>query len=99
MNPSAMDYFMDVVMPKTFFSKILERLKDKGENCFAVCITKVVNGWHFLKSKVTNALNWSSSSDDEDERFVLLVLLLRKINIFLFETTLAPFFTTRALVV
>ena len=65
-----MNYFMDVVMPKTFFSKILERLKDKGENCFAVCITKVVNGWHFLKSKVTNALNWSSSSDDEDQRYV-----------------------------
>ena len=61
---------MDVVMPKTFFSKILERLKDKGECCFAVCKTKVVNGWHFLKSKVTNALNWSSSSDDEDQRYV-----------------------------
>ena len=64
---------MDVVMPKTFFSKILERLKDKGECCFAVIKTKVVNGWHFLKSKVTNALNWSSSSDgsdDEDQRYV-----------------------------
>ena len=65
---------MDVVMPKTFFSKILERLKDKGECCFAVCKTKVVNGWHFLKSKVTNALNWSSSSDDEDQRYVVQVL-------------------------
>ena len=67
---------MDVVMPKTFFSKILERLKDKGECCFAVCKTKVVNGWHFLKSKVTNALNWSSSSDDEDQRYVQVLFNL-----------------------
>ena len=67
---------MDVVMPKTFFSKILERLKDKGECCFALCKTKVVNGWHFLKSKVTNALNWSSSSDDEDQRYVQVLFNL-----------------------
>ena len=67
---------MDVVMPKTFFSKILERLKDKGECCFAIIKTKVVNGWHFLKSKVTNALNWSSSSDDEDQRYVQVLFNL-----------------------
>ena len=74
LNPSAMDFLMDVVLPKSLFGRIWAWLTGKGDMLLDMCTTAVMNAWNYCKSKVRNVSSCCSSSDgdgDEDRYDIL----------------------------
>ena len=67
----AMDYLMDIVIPKSFFETCWKWVTENVDHCIKVCTSAIINGWKYCKNKTKEAFTCCSiSASDEADRCV-----------------------------